>query len=658
MSASHRADAPSLPAVNVFVSATGNEFMRDIAANFVEAARLLGRESEVITDRLPDVDGSINLVVAPHEFFVLSDEPTAALKRAAAASVAICTEQPNTPWFHLSLDACQRGLLTFDINEHGTTALREFGVDARRLPFGAVPSMTATVDESARWEDRDLDMLFMGSLDPKRGSVLAGLASSLWHRHSELRLFPFDKPVLPGTPGVVFGEEKYRLLRRAKVLVNVHRDRSTHLPPGSEPPAYFEWVRMVETMANGCVVLTEPSEGFAPLVPGEHFLSVERDDMADALVALLDDPARLEALSNAARRAVTTELSLSASLAPALELVESTVLPRLAEHVAGNAHLRGTWRLHEGGAEGPKRLGAFRPYADVLARAKNLALAESDTLRRLEAVQAMLRHSTVQHIHRTVTPAYTASLADTATLPEISVLVTLYDYEDLVAETLDSVLASADVRVEVVIVEDHATDNSREVVIEYLSRHPDVPMVLLAKDANEGLAAARNTGIESCRADYVMIMDADNLVYPTCLRRLADALDGDPGAAFAYAALEEFGGPASDGPAHAHVRSAFAWNPVWLCAANYIDAQTMIRRSALRSLGGYRVGDPLVFGWEDWEMWLRLASRGDHGILVPEMLGRYRVQAGSMIGLTNLSVDESLDHLRQLHPTLPWPAVA
>jgi hypothetical protein len=31
------------------------------------------------------------------------------------------------------------------------------------------------------------------------------------------------------------------------------------------------------------------------------------------------------------------------------------------------------------------------------------------------------------------------------------------------------------------------------------------------------------------------------------------------------------------------------------------------------------------------------------------------VQAGSMIGLTNLSVDESLAHLRDLHPALPWP---
>ena len=634
----------SQPAVSVFVAATGNEFMRDIALNFVEAAQQLGRDATLITDRLPEVDGSINLVIAPHEFFVLSDAPTAQLKRAAAASVCICTEQPNTPWFHLSLDACQRGLLTFDINEHGTAALREYGVDAVRLPFGAVPSMTAGAETA-----RDIDVLFMGSLDPRRGRALARLAAVLWDRHSELRLFPFDKPVTPGTPGVVFGEDKYALLRRAKVLVNVHRDRSTHLPPGAESPAYFEWVRMVETMANGCVVITEPSEGYGPLIEGEHFLSVEIEDMAGALVALLDDPDRLQRTSDAAHLAVTTQLSLASSLEAALELIERRVLPNLASHVDSGAHLRGGWRLHEGGAEGPKRLGAFRPYADVLARAKQIALAEGDTLRRLEAVQAMLHHSTEQHIHRVATPAYAAAVA-AGTVPTISVLVTLYDYESLVAETLDSIIASRDVTIEVVIVEDHATDNSRQVVKDYLAQHPDVPMLLLAKDANEGLAAARNTGIDACRADLVMIMDADNLVYPTCLRRMADALERDPAAAFAYAALEEFG-------ALAHVRSAFAWNPAWLCAANYIDAQTMIRRSTLVELGGYRVGDPLVFGWEDWEMWLRLASLGERGVLVPEMLGRYRVQAGSMIGLTNLSVDESLAHLRVLHPSLPWPVL-
>jgi hypothetical protein len=639
------------PRVRVFVAARGNAFMRDIALDLVEAARTLGRDAELVTDALPEVDGGINLVVAPHEFFVLSDAPVADLKRAAAASVAVCTEQPYTPWFHLSLDACQRGLLALDINEHGVAALREFGVRAERMPFGAVASMTATdTGQSVRRRERDIDVLFMGSLDPRRGRALAALAPILWDRHSELRLFPFDKPVLPGTPGVVFGDEKYALLRRAKVLVNVHRDRTIHLPTGFTPPAYFEWVRMVETMASGCVVVTEPSEGFAPLVPGAHFVSVEIEAMAAAVAGLLADDDRRTAMATAAHRAVVHDLALSSSLATALALIETDVLPRLAAHVASNAHQRGPWRLREGGAQGFTRLPAFRPYATVLGRAKQLALAENETLRRLEAVHAMLRHSAEQHIHRTETPAYMVSVA-AGSVPDVSVLVTLYNYEHLVAETLDSIVASRDVGIEIVIVEDHATDNSRAVAEAYLAAHPDVAIVLLAKDANEGLAAARNTGIAACRAPLVMMMDADNLVYPTCLGRLRDALDADRGAAFAYSALEEFG-------AGVHVRSAYAWNPEWLCAANYIDAQAMIRRDVLRAVGGYRTDDPLVFGWEDWELWLRLADRGDRGVLVAEMLGRYRVQAGSMIGLTNLSTSESLAHLRELHPALPWPAMA
>ncbi|HEY4331814.1 MAG TPA: glycosyltransferase, partial [Ilumatobacteraceae bacterium] len=374
--------------IRVFVAERGNEFMRDIAANFVEAAHQLGRDATLVTARLPAVDGSINLVVAPHEYFVLADAPAAELKEAAAASVCICTEQPNTPWFHLSLDACQRGLISFDINAHGVAALRSFGVDAHRLPFGAVPSMYAADGGVA---ERDIDVLFMGSLDPKRGAALAGLAPLLWDRRSELRLFPFDKPVGPGTPGVVFGAAKYELLRRASLLVNVHRDRSIHLPPGAQPPAYFEWVRMVEAMANGCVVVTEPAAGHEPLQPGTHFVSAEAGEMSEVVQALLGDPERVRSISAAARHAIVDDLPLSVTLGRALELIEETVSPRLAAHVRSGAHRKGSWRLHEGGAQGPKRLGPFRPYAGVLARAKQLALAESDALQRLEAVQALLR---------------------------------------------------------------------------------------------------------------------------------------------------------------------------------------------------------------------------------------------------------------------------
>ena len=97
-----------------------------------------------------------------------------------------------------------------------------------------------------------------------------------------------------------------------------------------------------------------------------------------------------------------------------------------------------------------------------------------------------------------------------------------------------------------------------------------------------------------------------------------------------------------------------AWHVPWLCEANYIDAQAMLRRSAWERNGGYRCDDDLVFGWEDWELWLRLANAGEHGVHVPQMLGRYRTQETSMITTTNLVADHMIRHLHEMYPNLPW----
>ena len=57
--------------VEVYVAATGNAFMTDIATWIVEAAQLAGRSAALVTDRLPADPGVINLVLAPHEFFLV-----------------------------------------------------------------------------------------------------------------------------------------------------------------------------------------------------------------------------------------------------------------------------------------------------------------------------------------------------------------------------------------------------------------------------------------------------------------------------------------------------------------------------------------------------------------------------------------------------------
>ena len=144
----------------------------------------------------------------------------------------------------------------------------------------------------------------------------------------------------------------------------------------------------------------------------------------------------------------------------------------------------------------------------------------------------------------------------------------------------------------------------------------------------------------------MLILDSDNEVYPHCLERLAGALDEDPGAAFAFGILEKFD---DDGPRG--LVSVLGWDPERLRKHNYIDALALIRRSVLREVDGYTT-DLRVYGWEDYDLWCKLASRGMRGAHVKEIVARYRVAEGSMINLTNISLEGAEAALRERHSAL------
>ncbi|MFZ9040886.1 MAG: glycosyltransferase, partial [Ilumatobacteraceae bacterium] len=567
----------------------------------------------------PDGAGGLDFVLAPHEFYALGGWDDVAVDRSVAASIPICTEQPGTTWFDITALYARRSPVVLDINRHGAAALAERGVDARHLRLGGVPSMD---HRSAR--PRTRDVLFLGGSTDRRRRVLATLAPVLWNRRADLRLFSFDRPVRPGDGGLVFGNDKYDLLADSTILVNIHRDDTT--------PGYFEWARMIEAMANGCCVLTEPSAGYEPLVAGEHF--VESADIAADLAALLDDPGRCHQVGALAASAVLDDHPLVDVVGPLLDELDDTWSP------IGRRRPRARYRSRALRLEQRPLLPPFRPTGAVRQRIYDAMLAETELQRQIDRVRCLHRFGVDDHVERVESSSYRDAE------PEVSVVVTLFGYAHLVTETLDSIADSAEIDVEVVVIDDHSLDDGRAVVTDWIHRHPDVPALLIGSDVNRGLPASRNLAIEAARCEHVMIMDADNLVYPSALRRLSDALSADPGAAFAYSSLEEFGTSAG-------VRSGMAWHVPWLCAGNYIDAQAMLRKSTWARFGGYRVDD-LAFGWEDWEFWLRLAAHGERGVHLPEMLGRYRTQTVSMLSTTNLIEDHMLTHLRQLYPQLPW----
>jgi hypothetical protein len=603
--------------VNVFVAAGGNAFMTDIAGWIVEAARLAGRSATLERQRLPVAGEALNLVLAPHEFFALSGATDRELATSIAASVPICTEQPGTAWFNLTAGLIEGAATVLDINTHGVDALRERGHDAIHLRLGGVPSMRAPDVV------RDRDVVFLGASTARRAARLASLAPLLWDRRSELRLFRFSAPVDQQVPGVVFGTDKYALLARSRILLNLHRDDVV--------PGYFEWARMVEAMANGCAVLTEPSTGFWPLVDGKHFVTAT--DLGRELVTLLDDPDACAELGEAARSAVLDEYPLVDSLRPVLERLDE-LSPAVATRRRRRKPIARTHR--------PPLFAELRPVEALRERVYTAFIDEQRLLRAIERARCRIRHGAEDVVIRSETPAYAAAT------PDVSVIVTLYNYAGVVTETLDSIVASTDVNLELVVVDDHSGDGSREAVERFMAAHPELPMRLLASEINRGLSPSRNLAVAEARAPLVMIMDADNTIYPTCLRRLADALGADPAAAFAYTTLEAFG-------AEPGLRSEMAWFVPWLCESNYIDAQAMVRRSTFDRHGGYVDADDGSYGWEDWGLWLRLAAAGEHGVHVPEMLGRYRTQTTSMVAITNLVAGSMRARVRAHHAGLPWP---
>ena len=119
----------------------------------------------------------------------------------------------------------------------------------------------------------------MGCFTPRRGRVLAGCTPFLSQVRSRLIISDNSRPNSTRTVNFVPGEEKFELLRDSATLLNVHQ---------SEEP-YFEWARVLDAIHSGCVVVSEQSTDFGPLVAGEHFVSCRPEVIGVLLEEVLAD---------------------------------------------------------------------------------------------------------------------------------------------------------------------------------------------------------------------------------------------------------------------------------------------------------------------------------------------------------------------------------
>jgi glycosyltransferase involved in cell wall biosynthesis len=99
----------------------------------------------------------------------------------------------------------------------------------------------------------------------------------------------------------------------------------------------------------------------------------------------------------------------------------------------------------------------------------------------------------------------------------VSIITPLYNCEDIIRETIGSVLAQTYPHWELIIVDDVSTDNSREVVKEYVAKDKRIKLIELSE--NGGAAIARNKGIEFAEGRFIAFLDSDDLWKETKLEK-------------------------------------------------------------------------------------------------------------------------------------------
>jgi Glycosyl transferase family 2 len=450
--------------------------------------------------------------------------------------------------------------------------------------------------------DRPIDISFRAECTPRRERLIAGAAGLLWEWRTDLR---FNRPHAPAD---------------TRIVLSVHG--------GDEVD--FDWAGAAEAFASGSVLVSETSVGFEPLVPGEHFVMAPYETLVAHAVALAFDEPRRASMADAARRMADTARAKVPQVVVAAE----------------SPPKRNRFRRRR-----PQASPATNETLDqMVSGLKSAIVAQREMSRSIEATISTAEHGDPDHADIISTPAWSSFDA------EASVVVLVFNDGNRLRETVDSIIASSGAsgpRTELVIVDDHSTDNSRAIAKQLLAELDWLPATLVARAASGGPAAARNVGFGAARATHVVALRAGSTLYPTGVRRLHDALLSAPIDVVAtYGLVERFDTTGSLGLA-----GHLPWDVELLVNGEFPDTVAMFRRDRWSELGGYKTPAAGVEdAWEGYDLWLSVAERGLRGELTGSVIGRQREQLASMLDISKIDTASTFISLRERHPRLPWPS--
>lgn len=182
----------------------------------------------------------------------------------------------------------------------------------------------------------------------------------------------------------------------------------------------------------------------------------------------------------------------------------------------------------------------------------------------------------------------------------ISVIIPTYQHAKELPECLESVFKQTLKEMEVIVVNDGSTDDTDEVIKPFLGR------INYIKQENRGGNAARNRGFDASKGELVIFLDADVVMRPDMLARMAEALKRFSDSSYAYSSFK-FGWKKF---------RLWSFDAATLRRMNYIHTSSLIRREHFPRF------DEAIRRLQDWDLWLTMLEQNHLGVWVPELLFR------------------------------------
>ena len=225
----------------------------------------------------------------------------------------------------------------------------------------------------------------------------------------------------------------------------------------------------------------------------------------------------------------------------------------------------------------------------------------------------------------------------------VSVIVPTYNRAELVSQAMDSVFTQKFRPIELLLVDDGSTDETRSVISHWQRQHSHDKRfnVRLLHQANAGAASARNRGLIESQGEFIQFLDSDDLLLPEKLEHMVPLLQNEI-YDFAYCITQVTNGANEFKLGHTFGKPCPDTLLESLFELHWHTTGPLYRRSTCLTLGP-QAEDLLI--WEDWEYDARTKALGMRGLFTPFVGSLLRVHGGPQLG-TKRRGEEALPHIR------------